>query len=432
MHNLSVTMTKYAGLPHNKRQKKDASPSSSSRLSLLPHDIVLNCLSRLSRLESAVLSLTSKSYNSLVVSPDLCRTRELMGYTEEYCYVCLSIPPDPTPRWFILRRGGPTLDDTAAAKKSVNRWLRPIPSYPYQAPESSSFVVLDYGIYVIGGIIHGNPTSDVLLLDCLSHSWRRIRPMRVARASAAANVVDGKIYVFGGCQEVDSSNWAEVYDQKTQTWDTLPSPEDPEIRRNTSMIDQSVVIQGKVYALDEENQSFYYLPREGIWRRGDQDSKPGNRKDWCAIGKLLYSCGSRGKILWCEADKLDWKEVMGLDDFDWCLFGIKGNYCAENVNIAWKLNWTQNGFSRLSTNSRRNIVVFWKVHLRRIEKKHFPGPDKFLINGTKRLELWSAEISLKRSPGGEMWGTIEWADLVSQLDPLSYTVKVLYSVSLNV
>ncbi|KAG7539880.1 Kelch repeat type 1, partial [Arabidopsis thaliana x Arabidopsis arenosa] len=412
------------------RKKKEMSPS--SRLLLLPDDVALNCLSRLSRLDSAALSLTSKSHRTLMISPELCRTRELMGLTEEYYYVCLSIPPDPTPRWFILRRGGPTLDSTAA-KKYVNQRLRPIPSYPYQPPESSSFVVLDCGIYIIGGIINGRPTSEVLLLDCLSHTWRRIRSMRVARASAAANVVDGKIYVFGGCKEVYSSNWAEVFDPKTQTWDTLPIPDDPEIRQNTTIIDnKSVVMDDKVYAVDEEDQSFYYLPREGIWRRGNQDSKPGNRKDWCAIGKLLYCCGTRGKILWCEAEKLDWREVSGLDSMQWLLYGLNRHYCSESVMRAWKLHCTEDGFSRLSTNSRGNIIVFWKVYIPRIEKEHFPCTHKVFIPGTKRLELWCAEISLKRSPGGEIWGKIERANIVSELDHLSYTVKVLYTVSLNI
>ncbi|EOA12339.1 hypothetical protein CARUB_v10007907mg [Capsella rubella] len=214
--------------------------------------------------------------------------------------------------------------------------------------------------------------------------------MRVARTSAAVKVVEGKIYVFGGCQEVDSPNRAEVFDPKTQTWDTLPLPEDPEIRKNTSMIDNSVVIEGKVYAVDEEDQSFFYLPREGIWRRGNRDSKRGNRMDWCAIGKLLYCFGTRGKIMWCEPDELDGKEVKGLDVVQWCVFALKANNCAMDETLAWKLHMTENGLSRLSSNSRGNIVVFWKVHIPR----------------TERLELWSAEISLERREGGDIWGTI--------------------------
>ncbi|XP_020873114.1 putative F-box/kelch-repeat protein At3g24610 [Arabidopsis lyrata subsp. lyrata] len=189
-------------------------------------------------------------------------------------------------------------------------------------------------------------------------------------------------------------------------------------------------MEGKVYAVDEEDQSFYYLPRQGIWRRGNQDSKPGNRKDWCAIGKLLYCCGTRGRILWCEPDKLDWREVSGLDDMQWLLFGLRGHYSSETVMLGWKLySATENGFSRLTTNSRGNIVVFWKVHIPKIHKDDFPCIRKVHIPGTKRLELWCAEISLKRSPeGGEIRGTIECANLVSELDPLSYTVKVLCSI----
>ncbi|XP_010424651.2 PREDICTED: putative F-box/kelch-repeat protein At3g24610 [Camelina sativa] len=232
--------------------------------------------------------------------------------------------------------------------------------------------------------------------------------MRVARSSAAANVVDGRIYVFGGCNEVDFSDWAEVFDPKTQSWDTLPMPEDPEIRKNRRKIEKSVVMEDKVYAVDQENQSFYYLPSEGIWRRGNRDSMRGNRNGWCAIGKLLYCCASRWRILWCDPEGLDWKEVKGLDVDRWL---------AKNSDISKlkQLDMTSNGFSRMSCNSRGNIVVFWLV----------PLPDY-------EMELWCAEISLERHEGGEIWGKIVWEDVVFELDTdLSYTMKVLYSVSVN-
>ncbi|ESQ54856.1 hypothetical protein EUTSA_v10027538mg [Eutrema salsugineum] len=374
---------------HTKKQRKEEEASVS--LSSLPLDVALSCLSCLSRLECTALSLVSKTYRSLVVSPELRLTRSLMGCTEEFYYVCLTIPPHPAPRWFVLRRGGKTLNDDAA-KKSVNRRLRRIPSHPCQPPESSSFVVLDHGIYIIGGIIKGSPTSCVLLLDCLSHTWHRVRSMRVARASPAANVVDGKIYVFGGC--VEFSNWGEVFDPKTQTWDTLPIPEFPV---NRWMIENSVVMEKKIYAVVEKQQTLYYLPSEG---------------------KLLYCFTSRGRILWCEPDELDWKEVKGLDAVDWSKYGLAANNGAQDAKLACKLQMILYGFCKLSSNSRGNIVVFWKVH--------YPDDDI-----TERLELWCAEISLDRRKGGEVWGKIEWADVVSQLGPRSFTVKVWCSVSVN-
>ncbi|EFH43472.1 hypothetical protein ARALYDRAFT_353527 [Arabidopsis lyrata subsp. lyrata] len=104
--------------------------------------------------------------------------------------------------------------------------LIPISSFPAPPLEASSVVVLDGGIYVIGGRIKGK----LLLLDCRTHTWRHVPSMGVARAAAAAEVVGGKIYVCGGCLDPESSNWAEVFDPKTQTWDPLPPMPDPEMR----------------------------------------------------------------------------------------------------------------------------------------------------------------------------------------------------------
>lgn len=179
--------------PYKKRKEE------SSLLWPLPDDVALSCLARVPRSDHAALSLLSKSYRSLVASPELYKIRSLMGRTETDVYVCLRIPQ---PRRYILRSSN----------------LIPIPSFPSQPREGSSVVALDSGIYVIGGLIKGNPTCDVLLLDCGTHTWRHAPSMGVARACAAAAVIDGKIYVVGGCQvNKYSLSWGEVFEPKTQT-----------------------------------------------------------------------------------------------------------------------------------------------------------------------------------------------------------------------
>ena len=129
-----LTMYKYAPEvpPQSKRKKtmNEASPSWSG----LPDSVAVSCMARVSRLDQTALSLVSKKYRSLVTSPELCSTRSLIGCTEPSFFVCLRILPDPTPRWFVL---------------TGSRRLRPVPSHPYQAPESSSFVVVNWGIYVM-------------------------------------------------------------------------------------------------------------------------------------------------------------------------------------------------------------------------------------------------------------------------------------------
>ncbi|KAL1190418.1 F-box/kelch-repeat protein [Cardamine amara subsp. amara] len=157
---LSLVLTKIDRKLSDEKMSPARSPSSSlslarsplsswSLLSSLPDEMILSCLARVSRSDQAAMSLVSKSYRSLMASPELYKTRSVLGCVENcfIClYVCLLTPPDPSPRWFIHRRGKP---------------LFPIPSLPSQAPEASSVVVLDWGIYVIGGSIKGRPISDV-------------------------------------------------------------------------------------------------------------------------------------------------------------------------------------------------------------------------------------------------------------------------------
>uniref|UniRef100_A0A1J3FTB6 F-box/kelch-repeat protein n=1 Tax=Noccaea caerulescens TaxID=107243 RepID=A0A1J3FTB6_NOCCA len=247
---------------HNKRRKEDASLPSSSYglLDSLPDVVVISCLARLSRLDQAALSLVSKSCRSLVASAEFKKTRSLMGCAEKYAYICLRMPPDPHPRWFVLR---PTL--VAATGKTV-RQAHAIPSPPSQPPEGSAVVALDCGIYVVGGLVDGKPTSGVLLLDCWDHTWHHVSPMRVARASPGARVLDGKIYVLGGCEDdKNSSDWGEVFDPNTQTWAALPKPileedTDPDTLPRMDLIRDSVLIDDKVYVVDAGNKSFFYSP----------------------------------------------------------------------------------------------------------------------------------------------------------------------------
>lgn len=171
--------------PHKKQKHDDEKLSSWFPISSLPDEMTVSCLARVSRSDQAAVSMVCKSYRSLMASPELYKMRSLLNYVEHCLYVCLLTAPDPSPHWFVLRRGKPLL----------------IPSPPSQAPEASSVVVLDWGIYVIDGSIKGKPISDVWLLDCRTHTWHYIPSMAVPRASAAAGVIGGKIYVFGGCRD---------------------------------------------------------------------------------------------------------------------------------------------------------------------------------------------------------------------------------------
>ncbi|KAJ4870459.1 F-box/kelch-repeat protein SKIP6 [Raphanus sativus] len=204
----------------------------------------------------------SKRYRSLVASPELYEIRSQLGYS---CfYICLSIHgPASTPRWFII-----------SLEKNVNRLMTPIPPSPSSHPmKEFSVVSLDCGIYVIGGSIKRKreyfsssdyrSSSSVFLLDCRTHTWRQVPSMKVARCEAAAGVVDGKIYVLGGCDYYKT--YGEVFDPKTQTWTTLPQV--PYSITPSMSFRKTIVMGEKVYAVPFLNSRdlLYYSPNEGIW-----------------------------------------------------------------------------------------------------------------------------------------------------------------------
>ncbi|KAL0655947.1 hypothetical protein Bca4012_076531 [Brassica carinata] len=173
-------------------KKRKQSPSSG-----LPEEMVLSCLARVSRSEHASLSLVSKRHRSLLTTPELYKFRTLLGCTENLIHLCLRIPPDPNPGWFTL------------SLKPLDRRLVPVRSYFYQPLDAASMVAHGCGIYVMGGRIGGRASSSVMFLDCRSHTWSTLPSMGVPRYSAASGVVDGKIYILGGCDDRNSSRWGE-------------------------------------------------------------------------------------------------------------------------------------------------------------------------------------------------------------------------------
>ncbi|CAA7020536.1 unnamed protein product [Microthlaspi erraticum] len=258
-----------------------------------------------------------------------------------------------------------------------------------------------------------------MLLDCRTNSWHSVPSMGVARASAAAGVVDGKVYVFGGCEETDSSKWAEVFDPKTQTWDTLvPMPDREE---GDNLIRETMVKDGKVYAVSQSNGSFYYSPREGKWgreeKKKEEETEMGSDCSSVSVSvtdeKLLYGSDGFGNVFWRETEETAWKEVRGLMTNG----GLRGMFGKMKAIIKQRYECeccrAKKPKGKVG-NFGGNIVVFW-------------------LGETEEL---CAEISLeRREEDGEVWGTIEWSQVVSTPAHLPFpghALKLLCSASVHV
>ncbi|KAG7589429.1 CYC/TB1 R domain [Arabidopsis suecica] len=101
----------------------------------LPDDLLLSCFSRVSRLYYPTLSLVSKSFQSLLASPELYKARSLLGNDENCLYV------------YVLAK---------------------VPFLHSPQAHSSSLVSVGSNIYNIGGTIYRTPSSSISIFYCRS------------------------------------------------------------------------------------------------------------------------------------------------------------------------------------------------------------------------------------------------------------------------
>ncbi|KAL1203697.1 putative F-box/kelch-repeat protein [Cardamine amara subsp. amara] len=390
---------------------KDSSPV--NIIPYLPDDLLLNCLARVSRLYYPILSLVSKRFCSLLTSPELYKTRTLLGSTESCLYVCLQSPHSSKPHWFALSRG-PTRTPNPSS-----RWFIPCFS-PFRIPRnrartSSSGNLLvsvaahNFGpmrrwisatvgsdIYImVGGYTNHEPWARVLFfMDCRSHTWHKSPSMLVAKKKPLMNVVDGKIYVVETSTNCDFSNVIEVFDPKTQIWEHVLSPTCAEIRG--TYIEKSFVFEGNFYLLlrDEflRDKNVVYKPKENKWDVVGVGFK-------MLMARLFYSCvidnvlyfwypDSSFMLKWYDYEGGSWRDLKGL----------------EELHKLPKL-----GFCCVSYGSK--IVLLWEEN---VSSSGF----------TKKKMVWCAEIVLETHNGQEILGKVMWCDVVLTV-PKSYPLKQL-------
>ncbi|CAL9228946.1 unnamed protein product [Arabidopsis halleri] len=324
-------------------KESSESPPPPPTFSSLPYDIILNCLARVSRFHYPTLSLVSKEFQSLIASRELYATRSRIGKTESFLYICLNLTKNHNPkyRWF-------TLPPVPNQQK-----LLPIPLFPYHL-NSSTVVSTGSEIYRIGGLVWGNVSKSVSIFDCRSHQSRRLPKMRLPRASAAAHVIDGKIYVIGGYKYNDNQNQGEVYDPKTQTWESILL---------TTPLDLTTQMCRKVY--DRHGMNICFVEIDQL---------------------MCQTSVSNGK--------LNWRHPMG-DDIGWArVKGLKQELFRNHLIYVEK------------SGGGRRVTVWWKsVVVFRCQGRGYPSKEF-------ETEIWCAEVSFERRGLEEVWGFVEWSKKV--------------------
>ncbi|CAA7020579.1 unnamed protein product [Microthlaspi erraticum] len=363
--------TNVAKPPRRRRKKrKMMNPTTvpePTSISSLPYDLLLSCIARISRSYYPTLSLVSKNFRSIVASPELYQTRSRLGLTESCLYLYLRHPRVPGTNWFTLCRKP---NRTITGNSSGNLFI-PIPSPNFPPEESKSIVAVGSEIYKIGGYMRSS--SRVSVLDCRSHTWHKAPRMRVKRRSPTAGLVDGKIYVAGGCKDVTSSNWIQVFDPKSQTWGNVTNP-GTETRSDSQV--SSLGIGGKFYLFGDE--CVVYNPKDARWDEigVGMDMAYVVFFTYGVIGDMLFHWND-GVFKWYDCKASLWKKLNGVEGLP--DFSHRG-YC-KIVDLGGKMALLWDDYGNSVGRLDRNVV-------------------------------WCAVVALERRDGDDMWGEVEWCDVV--------------------
>jgi len=131
-------------------------------------------------------------------------------------------------------RAGRVLHDFDRYDPRADKWVS-LPDMPTARAGLASAIV-GGSIYAIGGRkAGGGPCSQapggqwarVERYDIDTGTWHEVAPMPLARSDLGAAVVDGEIYVFGGCRVTKGGQTflhnVNVYDPATNTWSDAPA-----------------------------------------------------------------------------------------------------------------------------------------------------------------------------------------------------------------
>ncbi|KAL0664160.1 hypothetical protein Bca4012_100998 [Brassica carinata] len=157
----------------NIRADKKQSPSS-SLITSLPENVVVDILARVPRRDYPRVSLIFKYFRSLVSSPEIYARQNDLPLA---ALNIVSMLDDRVNRLYTLRRKG--------NGNSSRRHLVLIPGLP-DMPRKGSYVAMCSRIYVFDGI-------NSYIIDCTSHTVQHLLKMPVPMSDTAADVIGGTI-----------------------------------------------------------------------------------------------------------------------------------------------------------------------------------------------------------------------------------------------
>jgi N-acetylneuraminic acid mutarotase len=200
-------------------------------------------------------------------------------------------------RFFITLLCGVFIFPLISEADSGGTWVELAPT-PIKRTESSSALVGDK-IYLLGGFTPKGISKEVDVWDSESRTWSRIVPLPRGLHHTTASVVGGKLYVIGG---FDSGTWRPSnvnygYDPQVHRW-TVKTPM-PTARgaHAAGVVDGKIHLVGgahrKLFNLVNTPAHEVYDPKTDSWETLTPMPTARDHLTVSVIGKKLHAIGGR-------------------------------------------------------------------------------------------------------------------------------------------
>lgn len=200
-------------------------------------------------------------------------------------------------RFFITLLAGILIFPLISEADPKGTWVE-LPPAPIKRTESSAALVDDQ-IYVLGGFTPNGVSNKVDVWNLESATWSRIVPLPRGLNHTTASVVNGKLYVIGGFGSATwrPSNVNYEYDPQTHRWTTKTPMPTARGAHAAGVIDGKIHLVGgahrKLFNLVNTSVHEVYDPKTDSWETLAPMPTARDHLAVSVIGEKLHAIGGR-------------------------------------------------------------------------------------------------------------------------------------------
>jgi N-acetylneuraminic acid mutarotase len=188
-----------------------------------------------------------------------------------------------------------SLTDVYVYDPAAQSWSKAA-SMPYGPRHQAAEGVIDGKVYLVSGWSGMN--TDTLIFDPVTETWSKGADVPAASAAAGSAVLDGKLYVVGGCTTTSCTpNTDKVfrYEPRTDSWESVASYPMPIGWQSCGAVGGKVVCAGGLSAGQPVTAAYAYDPAANAWTRlADMPANLWGSAYHTADNRLLIAGGITG------------------------------------------------------------------------------------------------------------------------------------------